>query len=389
MLHGPQDLRIELRDVDPPSSGDVQVSIHATGLCGSDLHYFNHGRVGEFVMQEPMALGHESAGIISAVGTDVSDLSVGDKVALEVGQPCEACARCQEGRYNLCKDMRFRASAKSKPVYHGTLQDRVNAPAKWCHKLPEEMPLEVGALVEPLSVAMHALRRAQLSTSSTVLIFGAGTVGLLTAVMAKVYYARRVIVADIDAGRLAFAKQHGFADITYLVRPEQGSKDRDPLVIARQTAELISELPDETGAAVGEVDAAFECTGVPSCVAAGIYATRPGGKLVLIGIGAPAYLTPMSAAALREVDILGVFRYADTYRHAIKMLSRSPCRIPNLSRLITHRFKFPGEAHKALATAARTEDETGNLVLKVMLKDEDDNEATAENCPFTVLMQAT
>lgn len=134
VLHGAKDLRIETRPLPSPAASEVQVSVRSTGLCGSDLHYYNHGRNGDIVMQEPMSLGHESAGVVTAIGSSVSGFSVGDNVALEVGLPCGDCDRCKEGRYNICKGMRFRSSAKSFPHFQGTLQGRVNHPAEWCHK---------------------------------------------------------------------------------------------------------------------------------------------------------------------------------------------------------------------------------------------------------------
>ena len=124
----------ENRELPPPGPTEVQVSIQATGLCGSDLHYFNHYRNGDILVREPMTLGHESAGTICAIGSSVQNLQVGDKVAVEVGQPCGKCELCKEGRYNICKEMRFRSSAKSFPHFQGTLQDRINQEAAWCYK---------------------------------------------------------------------------------------------------------------------------------------------------------------------------------------------------------------------------------------------------------------
>jgi L-iditol 2-dehydrogenase len=124
----------ENRSIFPPNSTDLQISVRSTGLCGSDLHYYRHYRNGDIIVQEPMSLGHESAGVVVGVGSDAKDFKIGDKVALEVGLPCEACDRCKEGRYNICKGMRFRSSAKAFPHAQGTLQDRINHPAAWCHK---------------------------------------------------------------------------------------------------------------------------------------------------------------------------------------------------------------------------------------------------------------
>lgn len=124
----------EERELPKPSSNEVQVAVQSTGLCGSDLHYYNHFRNGDIIVREPLTLGHESAGTVVAVGSEVTHLKPGDHVALEVGLPCETCELCDEGRYNICRGMKFRSSAKANPHAQGTLQERINHPAKWCHK---------------------------------------------------------------------------------------------------------------------------------------------------------------------------------------------------------------------------------------------------------------
>ena len=134
VLHGGKDLRLEQRHLERPRPGEVQIEIRATGICGSDLHYYQFYRNGDICLQEPLSLGHESAGVVCEVGPHVSELQIGDHVALEVGVPCRGCDRCEEGRYNLCADMRFRSSGKSFPHFQGTLQQRVNHPADFCHK---------------------------------------------------------------------------------------------------------------------------------------------------------------------------------------------------------------------------------------------------------------
>ena len=256
----------EPRELPAPTADELQIRIASTGLCGSDLHYYSHFRNGDILVREPLSLGHESAGIVTAVGSSVTSFKPGDKVALEVGLPCEKCQRCQEGRYNICKDMKFRSSGKSFPHFQGTLQEQINHPAKWCYKLPNDVSLDVGALLEPLGVALHAFRRSQMQKDSTVLVFGAGAVGLLCAAVAKLRGAGKIIIADIDAGRLDFAVQNGFADTSYTVPLKRGKDIDDNLVIAQETAAEIGKVDD-----IGDVDVTFECTGVPSCVQAGIY----------------------------------------------------------------------------------------------------------------------
>ncbi|KAK1066982.1 hypothetical protein LTR33_011456 [Friedmanniomyces endolithicus] len=364
VLHGVKDLRIETRELPPPSATEVQVRIASTGLCDSDLHYYSHFRNGDILVREPLSLGHESAGIVTAVGSSVSFLTPGDKVALEVGLPCGQCARCKEGRYNICKEMRFRSSGKSFPHFQGTLQERINHPAEWCYKLPEDVSLDLGALLEPLGVALHAFRRSQMQKGATVLVFGAGAVGLLCAAVAKLKGASKVIIADIDAGRLDFAVKNRFAHSSYTVPMRRGKDTDEALAIAKETAVEIGQVND-----IGEVDTVFECTGVPSCVQAAIYATRPGGRLMLVGMGHPIQTLPLGAAALREVDIVGVFRYANTYSESIEIVqlaARSP-EGPDFSKLVTHRFRGLEEASKAFEMAGKTKDADGKLVIKVVI----------------------
>ncbi|KAH8648982.1 chaperonin 10-like protein [Tricladium varicosporioides] len=361
VLHGAKDLQIENRTLGLPEPSEVQVAVQATGLCGSDLHYFNHYRNGDIIVQEPITLGHESSGVVTEVGTSVTNLKAGDRVALECGLPCLECDLCKEGRYNICKALRFRSSAKSFPHFQGTLQERINHPAAYCHKLPSNVSLELGAILEPLGVAIHGSRRASLKTGSTVLIFGAGAVGLLCAAMSKVSGAKKIIIADIQGERVDFAVKNKFADAKIVVPLKRPQAIEEKLAFAKDVAEMVKE------ASGGEVDAVFECTGVESCLQAAIYSTRPGGRIMLIGMGSPIQTLPISAAALREVDLVGVFRYANTYEEAIKLVSSGNPLLPDLSKLITQRFKGFEDIPVAFAMAGRVKDDEGKLVLKVLV----------------------
>jgi len=358
------DFSQEPRDLPAPSPDELQIRIASTGLCGSDLHYYSHYRNGDILVREPLSLGHESSGIVTAAGSNVQNFKTGDKVALEVGLPCGQCARCQEGRYNICKEMKFRSSGKSFPHFQGTLQERINHPAEWCYKLPEDVGLDVGALLEPLGVALHAFRRSLMKEGATVLVFGAGAVGLLCAAVAKLKGASKVIIADIDGPRVDFAVKNGFAHASFTVPMKRGKDIDENLAIAKETAAAVGQVDN-----VGEVDTVFECTGVPSCVQAGIYSTRPGGRLMLVGMGHPIQTIPLAAAALREVDIVGVFRYANTYAESIEIVqqaAKSP-EGPDFSKLVTHRYSGLEEAPKAFDMAGKTKDADGKLVLKVVI----------------------
>lgn len=247
-------------------------------------------------MKEPMTLGHESAGVVVAVGAGVSSgFQLGEKVALEVGRACLACRRCLEGRYNICKGMKFAASARTFPHIQGTLQERINHPANLCYKsvishshslfkniyrvvrLPGSIPLELGAILEPMSVAIHAVKRAQVHLKSRVLIFGAGAIGLLTAAVAKISGAGQVMIADINQERLDFSINHGFASSSYAVPDEylrrQDAVEQSPpnFENEKSISSAIMEVDNGTGSECEGFDVTFDCTGAPSCVQAGIF----------------------------------------------------------------------------------------------------------------------
>ncbi|KAK9422743.1 putative Chaperonin 10-like protein [Seiridium unicorne] len=408
VLHGPRDLRLEVRNIEDPGLGELQIAVKSTGICGSDVSYYKKFANGDLCACAPLSLGHESSGVVVAIGPQVNGFKVGDRVALEVGLPCGQCSICRKGRYNLCKKMRFRSSAKSVPHFQGTLQERINHPAIWCHKLPEHVSFEAAALLEPLSVAIHAVNRAAPSPGSTALVMGAGTVGLLTAAMARQSGCTTVTITDVDAGRVDYAVKHGFATHGYLVpRPihtssscssfytnSGASTPPDMGVITpaslfsnsvqgqlenakAMAADILSLTAPPPGLENEDeddgVDIAFECTGKETCMHTCLYAARPGGKLVMVGMGTPIQTLPISAAHLREVDILGIFRYANTYPTGIKLLCSqgrpgAGYGLPNLDGMVTHRFKGLHAAKGAFELASRTVDDDGNLVLKVVIE---------------------
>ncbi|KAI0316373.1 GroES-like protein [Amylostereum chailletii] len=361
VLHGAKDLRIEQRSLWPPQPGHAQVAVISTGLCGSDLHYYLHGRNGDFALQAPMVLGHEAAGIVTAVGPGVHHLVPGQRVAIEAGIMCNDCSFCSKGRYNLCKSLRFASSAKTFPHLDGTLQERMNHPAHVLHPLPDDCSYEQAALAEPLSVLIHASRRAQLSPGHKVLVYGAGAIGLLACALAKASGAARVVAIDINDARLAFAKQNAFADAVFCLPPGPRPKSSDEqLARAKDSATTILDVFDEPDG----FDVVFECTGAEPCIQMAIHTAVTGGKVMLIGMGTRNTTLPLSAAAVREVDVLGSFRYANTYPDAIALLTSG--RLPPLDKLVTHRFALE-DAARAFELMARGADAQGRMVLKVML----------------------
>ncbi|KAJ5902739.1 hypothetical protein N7495_003267 [Penicillium taxi] len=392
VLHGAKDLRLEKRDVTPPTGSEVQVAIQATGICGSDLHYYSHGRNGDFVVRAPMCLGHESAGTITAIGPEVTTLKVGDRVALEVGLPCRKCALCQTGRYNICSSMQFRSSAKAFPHLDGTLMERTNHPAGMCHLLPTHVSDAGGALVEPLAVCLHAIRRSRPPTKEQVelaratgegtaaLVFGAGAIGLLLAsALAASENFSTIVVADIDAARLKIAAGLGLGLKTALIPrsdpanppPAKDAPHADQTAYALQSAQRLASTLVKT-ATEGDTSLlgfsrVYDCTGVPACVQAGIYASAPGGVLVQIGMGNPIQTLPVGAAALREVDIIGVFRYDGyAYPAAISLLASGKLKTTE-EKVVTHRLTLE-EGERAFTLAGKGVDESGNPVVKVIIE---------------------
>ncbi|GMF79904.1 unnamed protein product [Aspergillus oryzae] len=385
VLHGAKDLRMP---VTAPTGSEVQVAIRATGLCGSDLHYYNHGRNGDFVVREPFCLGHESSGVVTAVGPEVTTLQVGDRVALEVGLPCRKCVLCKQGRYNICPEMKFRSSAKIFPHLDGTLMELTNHPAEMCHKLPDSVSFAGGALVEPLAVCLHAVRRSHppskeevqlaesLGDQSAALIFGAGAIGLLLAgALATAENFSNIVVADIDPARLAIAESLNLGLKTALIPkadpahppPAKDAPHAEQTAYALQNAQRVAATLKDTIGLTSGFSRIYECTGVPACVQAGIYAAAPGSVLVQIGMGNPIQTLPVGAAALREVDVIGVFRYdGHAYPAAIALVASGKFnRVEEL--VVTHRLPLE-QGERAFALAGKGVDETGRPVVKVVIE---------------------
>jgi L-iditol 2-dehydrogenase len=299
------EFRLEERDRPTPDSDEVLVEMTDVGICKSDVHYWEHGGIGEYVVEEPLILGHESAGIVRAVGNDVKDVAIGDRVALEPGIVCGTCEHCRRGEYNLCPNVDFMAT----PPFDGAFAEYVAWPADLAHVLPESVSLVEGALCEPFAVGLHASRRGDVGHGDTVAILGAGTVGSLTMEAAKAAGATDIIVGDVVDRKIERAAEHG-ADATVNVR-------------GGDFAGVISEYTDGRG-----VDVVVEATDDTTDVNALVNAARRGGTLVMIGLGDDEDVgVDVLEIITNELDVLGSFRDANRYGPAIDLLANGDAEI--------------------------------------------------------------
>ncbi|MGC5023175.1 NAD(P)-dependent alcohol dehydrogenase [Tsukamurella sp. DT100] len=305
VLHPGGRMTLESRPVPTPDPGDVLVEVAAVGVCGSDTHYLRHGRIGEFVVTAPIVLGHEACGRIVAVGAGVPVERVGERVSIEPQRPDPLSPESLRGEYNLCPAMRFYAT----PPVDGALAEYVTIGSAFAHAVPDSVSDEAAALFEPLSVGIAALRKAAVGLGGSVLIAGAGPIGLLCAQVARASGLTRIVVTDPDPVRRAAAERFGATRVV------------DPGV---------------DGAAVGDgFDAFVDASGAPPAIRAGIPAVRPGGRIVLVGMGADDLELPVSLIQSRELVLTGVFRYANTWPTAIALAAEGRV---DLDGMVTGRF---------------------------------------------------
>lgn len=288
VLTAARSLEIQQRPVPTPAGDEVLIKVSAVGICGSDVHFYQDGQLGDWTVREPLVLGHEAAGQIVAVGADVAEGRIGERVAIEPQHPCPTSPETLGGRYNLDPHMRFYAV----PGVDGAFQEYVTIQAHFAFPVPETISDDAAALMEPLSVAIAAARKAELTVGARVHIAGAGPIGLLMAQVARAYGAREILVSDIAAGRRTAALRFGATDVL------------DP---AQQ------EPPARS------VDTFIDASGANPAVTAGIGAVRPAGRVVLVGMGAKEMTLPVSTIMDREIVLTGVFRYTNTWPTAIGM----------------------------------------------------------------------
>jgi L-idonate 5-dehydrogenase len=295
-IHAAKDLRLD--EVATPELGEHQVEMRlgAGGICGSDLHYFGHGRVGAFVLREPLIPGHEASGIVERVGVGVTRVKPGDKVAVNPSHPCGHCDYCLDGRFNLCRRMFFLGSASVFPHAQGLFRERFVLGEAQLTPVHEDITLGELACAEPLSIGLHAVHRAGVLTGKTVLVTGGGTIGCMAVIAARLGGAAQVIVCDIADRPLAIAKQVG-ADRT--IRSDQ--------VDAASLADI--------------ADIAIEAAGSPAALGTCLTATRRGGRIVQVGtLPAEGVQFPANSIMARELDYVGAFRAAHAFDWAVQYL---------------------------------------------------------------------
>lgn len=311
--------RLEEVPVPEPDADQVLVRIAAVGVCGSDVHYFQHGRIGDFVLTAPMILGHEAAGTIVAVGAGVSPDRVGQRVAIEPQRACRVCEQCKHGRYNLCPAIEFYAT----PPIDGAFAEYQAIQADYAFAIPDSMSLDAAALCEPLSVGIWSNQKAATGPGSQVLIAGAGPVGILIAQVARAFGAAEIIVSDVAAQRRAAALRYG-------------------------ATRVIDPVAEDIAALDLEVDAFIDASGAEPAVRAGVLAVKPAGRVVLVGMGADDATLPVARIQARELLLTGVFRYANTWPLAIHLASSGQV---DLDSMVTGHFGL-AEVEAALAAAS-------------------------------------
>jgi len=312
-LYGIRDLRVE--EADRPALGgqdEVLIRVLAVGVCGSDCHFYERGRIGKYVVKKPLILGHEASGEVVEVGSAVKHLKPGDQVAIEPGVPCRRCRFCKSGRYNLCaEEVVFMGT----PPWDGAFREYVSWPADFVFRLPEGVSAEQAALVEPLAVGMQAVRRGSVGVGDSVAVLGCGPIGLVSLQCAAGAGATRLLATDVIPFRLEAARRLGAQ------------------AFDASAADSVNAVRDATG---GGPDVVIETAGTVQTIQQSFRMVRPGGVVVLVGMPPEdEFAAPVLDIIMREYDVRGVFRYVNCFPPALALLAAG--RI-DTDLLITHRF---------------------------------------------------
>ncbi len=321
-------MQLSLRDIElheKVGPQDVRVGLKTVGICGSDIHYYTHGRIGPFVVEKPMVLGHEASGIVMEVGKEVSRLRPGDRVCMEPGIPDLSSWVSRLGMYNLDPSVRFWAT----PPVHGVMRATVVHPADFTFKMPDNISFAEGAMVEPLAVGMHAATKAEIKPGDVAVVVGAGTIGLVTTLAALAAGCSLIITTDVAQPRLDLAAKLGSVRSVNI-------RQEDP-------AEVVNQQTSGRG-----VDIAFEASGNPEVSSHLLDLLRPGGRLVYIGMPVAPITFDIVKAQSKEITVVTIFRYAHVYSRALGLMEAGKI---NLLPLVTNTFPFQ-KSVEAFAFAA-------------------------------------
>jgi L-idonate 5-dehydrogenase len=329
IIHAPGDLRIEEVPTPRMLPHQLRVRVRCGGICGSDLHYFNHGGFGTVRIQQPMILGHEVAGAIEAVGSGLQDrFNEGQRVAVSPSRPCGQCRYCQQGLQNHCLDMKYYGSAMRMPHVQGAFRQVLVVDAEQAHLLSDSVTDAEGALAEPLSVALHAVRRAGPLVGKNVLVTGSGPIGALLVVAARRAGATHITVTDVAAAPLRSALTVG-ADEAINVAD-------DPAALARYEADK------------GFFDVLFEASGNERALTGAFAALRPRAVIVQVGLGGGTMTLPVNTIVAKEFDLRGAFRFHEEFATAVALLNKGLVDVkPLISATLPYR-----DASRAFALAA-------------------------------------
>jgi L-idonate 5-dehydrogenase len=300
ICYGPRDLRLETRELPPPQAHQIQVQVAYGGICGSDLHYAQHGGFGTVRIKEPIALGHEVSGIVQTLGSQVTGLAVGQRIAISPSRPCTHCRFCQAGQHNHCLNMRFYGSAMPFPHIQGAFSEQLIIEGYQAHPIADHLSLSEAALAEPLSVGLHAIERAGGVLGKQVLVTGCGPIGSLLIGALRRAGASRIVAADIADLPLKCAKAMG-ADETIHLKTQP-------------------EALDKYKVDKGQFDAVFEASGSEAALRLGLDTIAPRGVLVTVGLGGDISL-PMNQIVAKEVDLRGTFRFHAEFATAVRFLN--------------------------------------------------------------------
>jgi D-xylulose reductase len=317
--------------------GDVRIKIHTVGICGSDVHYYQYGKIGGFVVTAPMVLGHEASGTVLETGADVTSLKPGDRVCMEPGIPELGSRATMEGMYNLDPAVRFWAT----PPIHGCLRETVVHPARFVFKLPDNISYAEGAMVEPLSVGLQAVKKAGIKPGDIALVTGCGTIGLVTGLAAMAGGCSKVIITDFIGPKLEIAASYGM------------------IPVDMNNQELLKVVDDITGG--WGVDVIFEASGSEAAIAEIFEPLCPGGRIVFIGMPVDPVAVDIVAAQAKEARMETVFRYAHVYPRALALMESGKI---DVKPLITDRYSFE-DSIKAFEYAASPEPRTVKTIIEM------------------------